>query len=356
MDFGNKWREKDMKRRWWSVVVASLLILISSQVLVACGSSTGSAGNKSEDTIKLGFAKCAHCVPMALTPQLAKNVKIDTVNFPSGNDVLTALASKDIDVAQVTYLHYITALDRGMDVVAISGEVNGGSEILTGKGLDLKPEDWDGFKKLITDYKNQGKQLRVAVSRGNAQDIHMRGEFALHGIDPVKDVQIINIPNPSDHAAALQRGEVDMVCTVEPFASQIRLSGVGKHFAFPYDQAAGNLTNLIVTRSDVIKDHPEAVKEVVAAVVKLVEKLQNDQQAWIDVIQKYTGLDPTIAKESLKNAFPDYKIHRQSTLAIAKMMKDLHYVQQDVSAKAEANLDYTFLSEVTGKPKEQLGY
>lgn len=340
-----------MKRALGSWLAVGLLIL--SPVLAACSSNKEV---KSGETMKLGFAKCAHCVPMALTPELAQNVKIDPINFPSGNDVLTALASKDIDVAQVTYLHYITALDKGMDVVAISGEVNGGSEILTGKGIDLKPDDWDGFKKMIADYKSRGKLLRVAASRGNAQDIHMRGEFLLHGIDPVKDVQIVNIPNPADHAGALQRGEVDMLCTVEPFASQIRLSGVGKHFAFPYNQAAGNLTNLIVTRSDVIKAHPEAVKEVVASVVKLVEKLQKDQQAWVDVIHKYTALDTNIAKESLKNAFPDYRMHRRATSAIAKMMKDLNYVQQDVSAKAEANLNYTFLSEVTGKPKEQLGY
>ena len=68
--------------------------------------------------IKLGFAKCAHCLPMSLTPGLAKGVEIEATGFNSGNDVLTALVSKSIDVAQVTYLHYVTALDKGFDVVA----------------------------------------------------------------------------------------------------------------------------------------------------------------------------------------------------------------------------------------------
>ncbi|HVQ69630.1 MAG TPA: ABC transporter substrate-binding protein, partial [Bradyrhizobium sp.] len=69
--------------------------------------------------IKLGFAKCAHCLPMSLTPGLAKGVEIEATGFNSGNDVLTALVSKSIDVAQVTYLHYVTALDKGFDVVAV---------------------------------------------------------------------------------------------------------------------------------------------------------------------------------------------------------------------------------------------
>ena len=62
-----------------------------------------------------------------------------------------------------------------------------------------------------------------------------------------------------------------MVCSVEPFASQIRLAGAGKHFVFPYDQAAGNLTNLIVTRSDVVASQRPGIQAVVGAVVALNE-------------------------------------------------------------------------------------
>lgn len=328
--------------------VTSVVFALSAAAVTAQAADT--------EAVKLGFAKCAHCLPMALTPDLATGVKIEAINFNSGNDVLTALVSKSIDVAQVTYLHYITALDKGFDVVAISGQVNGGSEILTAKGIELKADDWAGLKALIADRKAKGEPLRVAASRGNAQDIHMRGAFLKNGIDVNKDVQFVNIPNPSDHAAALQRGEVDVICTVEPFASQIRGSGVGRHFTLPYDQAAGNLTNLIVTRSDVIKEHPKAVEATVASVVALVDKLKADKGAWVDTINKYTGMDKTVAAEALKNASPDYAMHKDSTLAIAAMMRDLKYISHDVSAAAEKNLDYKFLETVTNKPKTELGF
>ena len=150
--------------------------------------------------IKLGFAKCAHCLPMSLTPGLAKGVEIEATGFNSGNDVLTALVSKSIDVAQVTYLHYVTALDKGFDVVAVSGQINGGSECISSNKLVLPGEDWAGFKALVAKAKAGGQPLKVAASRGNAQDIHMRGAFTKQGIDMRKDVEFINIPNPSDHA------------------------------------------------------------------------------------------------------------------------------------------------------------
>src|SRR6478609_1772258 len=325
-------------------------------VLIAMTLAATAVAAAETPKIKLGFAKCAHCLPMSLTPGLAKGVEIEATGFNSGNDVLTALISKSIDVAQVTYLHYITALDKGFDVVAVSGQINGGSECLSSTKLNLPPDDWTAFKAIVAKGKSDGQPLKVAASRGNAQDIHMRGAFLKQGVDPNKDIQFINIPNPSDHLAALQRGEIDMVCSVEPFASQIRLAGAGKHFVLPYDQAAGNLTNLIVTRSDVIASQRAGVQGVVTAVVELDNKLIADKAPWIEVINKLTGLDKNVATEALKNASPDPAIHRTQTLAIAAMMRDLKYIQKDVSAEAEKNMDYSFLEQATGKSKNDLGY
>jgi len=212
-------------------------------LMLAASLSPAMSQAQEADPIKLGYAKCAHCTPLSLTPASATGVKLDAISFNTGNDVLTALLSKSIDVAQVTYLHYATALDKGFDIVGISGQINGGSQILVGNDLPIEPGDWDGLKRLIAQYKEDDKPFRVAASRGNAQDIHMRGAFLTHGIDINKDVRFINIPNPSDHVQALRRGEVELITSVDPFATQIREVKAAKFFDFPYDQAAGKLTD-----------------------------------------------------------------------------------------------------------------
>ena len=326
------------------------LLLAAATVLPLAGHA------QADNTVKLGYAKCAHCTPLALTPEHATGIKLEAIGFNTGNDVLTALLSKSIDVAQVTYLHYATALDKGFDLVAISGQVNGGSQILVGNDLPLAENDWDGLKKLIAKYKSDGKPFRVAASRGNAQDIHMRGAFAKHGIDVNKDVQFINIPNPSDHVQALRRGEVELICSVDPFATQIRQVKAARFFAFPYDQAAGKLTNLILTRPDVIAAKPKAVEETVRAIVKVDDLIARDKPLFVATIQKITGLDQAIAAGSVDNLYPDYKMYRAPAIAIGAMMRDLKYINSDVSAKIEKNLDYRFLEAVTGKPKTELGY
>jgi ABC-type nitrate/sulfonate/bicarbonate transport system substrate-binding protein len=316
----------------------------------------GPAQAQAVPEIKLGYAKCAHCTPLSLTPQNAANVKLEAIGFNTGNDVLTALLSKSIDVAQVTYLHYATALDKGFDVVAISGQVNGGSQILVGNDLPIKENDWASLKKVIADHKAAGKPFRVAASRGNAQDIHMRGAFARQGIDVNKDVQFVNIPNPSDHVQALRRGEIELICSVDPFATQIRQLNAAKFFAYPYDQAAGKLTNLIVTRSDVIAGKPKGVEETVRAIVKVNDLMTADKGLFVDTIQKVTGLDKAIAAGAVENLYPDYRMYRAPAVAIGSMMRDLKYINSDVSGAIEKNMDYRFLEAATGKPKSALGY
>lgn len=332
-------------KRMLSGLVTALAVLV--------GAATAQAQVPS---IKLGYAKCAHCTPLTLVPDFVQGAKVETIGFNTGNDVLTALVSKSIDVAQVTYLHYATALDKGFDVVAISGQVNGGSQIVVLNDLPVNSNDWDGLKALIAKYKAEGKPFRVAASRGNAQDLHMRGTFLTHGINVNTDVQFVNIPNPSDHVQALRRGEVELICTVEPFATQIVQSKAAKFFAYPYDQAAGKLTNLIVTRSDVIAAQPKGVEATVKAIVAVDEKIAQDKPLWVDVITRVTGLDKTIAEGAIANLSPDYKMYRKEALAIAQMMRDLKYINTDVSAAVEKNLDYRFLEAATGKPKTELGY
>jgi ABC-type nitrate/sulfonate/bicarbonate transport system substrate-binding protein len=330
--------------------------LTALAMALAIGGTSTVQAQQSGTPLKMGFAKCAHCMAVALVPDHVKDAKVETINFNAGSDVLTALVSKSIDVAQVTYLHLVTALDKGFDVVAISGQVNGGSELLVASAVDVKPADWAGLKAALAKAKADGKPFRVGASRGSAQDIHMRGALHKQGIDANRDIQFINIPNPADHFAALQRGEVDMICAVEPFATQIRKSGVAKHFTLPYDQAAGRLTNIIITRPDVVAARKADVQKVVDALVVLTDKLNADPSLWIETITKMTGLDKETVSEALRNAFPDYAMHRNSTLAIAKMMTDLKYISRDVAGDIEKRIDYSFLEAATKKPKNELGY
>ncbi len=84
--------------------------------------------------------------------------------------------------------------------------------------------------------------------------------------------------------------------------------------------------------------------------------IQIVKQAWVASIVKGTGLDAATANEALKNAYPDYRMYRQQTHAIAAMMNDLHYTSTDVSSQIDKSMDYSFLMDATKKSKVELGY
>ena len=76
-------------------------------------------------TVRVAFAKCAHCTPIALMPEHAQGVRIEVIPFNTGSDAMTALVTHNVDIAQSTYQSFVVAMDRGFDVVAVSGHVNG---------------------------------------------------------------------------------------------------------------------------------------------------------------------------------------------------------------------------------------
>lgn len=327
---------------------------IISSILAALFLS-GTAEAADPPVIRVAYAKCAHCTPVSMMPDHAKDVKIEAVAFNTGSDALTALVTKNVDMAQSTYQSFVVAMDRGFDVVAVSGHVNGGSQMLIGNDVPLQKDDWEGLRALIATYRKEGKPFRVAASRGNAQDLHMRGELAAHGIDANKDVQFVNIANPSDHLQAMRRGEAELLCTVEPFATQILQAGAAKFFNFPYNQPTKTLTGLFLTRPDVIAQRPKELEAAVRAWLAVDDLITRDKGAWVEVIVKVTGIPRAIAEGSIPNLFPDRAIHRDGAQAVAKSMLELRYINRDVSGAIDSHIDYQFLERATGKTAAELG-
>lgn len=306
-------------------------------------------------TIQFGLSKCAHCVPLVLLPDYAKGVTIKTTVFSNGNDVLTALLSGGIQIAQVTYVAYITALDRGFHVVAVSGQVGGGSQLVLRPSLNIAPGDWTALKALIETYKTEGKVFTIAASRGSPQDLDMRGVLAKHGIKVDGLVKFVNISDPATERMALKDGSADMICAVDPFATEVVAEKAGSFFAFPYDQAGGKLANVILTSPDMIKRHPAEVQATVDAVLAVNKAIMADHAKWAGTISKVTGLSPDLAAKAITNLYPDIRMNRQQVLAIAAMMHSLGYIQHDDAKTVSDHLDYQFLEKATGETKQQLG-
>src|SRR6201996_4104287 len=120
--------------RFRKVAAAAAAALAGGTIVAACSSSGSgtavSAGGSSaaaKPTIVLAAPECAHCLAMALLPSQMPGYNVKFQTFSTLTALTAGLASGAIDVGQIDYTGLVSFIDKNLPIVAISGEVNGGS-------------------------------------------------------------------------------------------------------------------------------------------------------------------------------------------------------------------------------------
>lgn len=344
-------------------VAATAAALISAAVVAAC-SSSGSAGSgaasasAAKPTIVVAAPECAHCLAMALLDSSmipGYNVKFES--FGTLTELTAGLASGAIDVGQIDYTGLVSFIDKNLPIVAVSGEVNGGSDFVLAPSVKVPVGNWAAFKTLVMKDKAAGNPLKIASQFGTVQDIELRLELPKYGIDPNTDVNLVNVPYQG-MAQALHNGSVQAAIPVQPFAAAITNGGFGVHFAYPYNQAAGNLTNVVVVNKNFLAQHPAEVAAIVKGMTNLVPYLKTPagQTAWASAVEKYTGTSAADVKTALAQLTPDIDMPFTQIQAISSAMYAQKLITTDLSpATLQQHVDYAPLAKASGQSLTAVG-
>jgi ABC-type nitrate/sulfonate/bicarbonate transport system substrate-binding protein len=349
----------------FSKVAAVAAALISTAVVAACssGGSASSAGAGSaaspaaKPTIVLAAPECAHCLAMALLPSQMPGYNVKFETFSTLTALTAGLASGAIDVGQIDYTGLVSFIDKGLPIVAVSGEVNGGSDFVLAPSDKLAADDWTAFKALVAKDKAAGSPLKIASQFGTVQDIELRLELPKYGIDPSTDVDLVNVPYQG-MAQALHSGSVQAAIPVQPFAAAITNGGFGVHFAYPYNQAAGNLTNVVVVSKNFLAQHPDEVAAITKGMTSLVAYLKTPagQTAWASAVEKYTGTSAADVKTALAQLTPDINMPFSQIQAISSAMYAQKLITSDLSKSTLLqHVDYTPLATASGETPTAVG-
>ena len=350
--------------RFKRVAAAVAAALVGGTVAAACSSSgsgsaasSGSASSAAKPTIVLAAPECAHCLAMALLPgqMPGYNVKFET--FSTLTALTAGLASGSIDVGQIDYTGLVSFIDKDLPIVAVSGEVNGGSDFVLAPSDKLAANDWTAFKALVMKDKAAGSPLKIASQFGTVQDIELRLELPKYGIDPTTDVDMVNVPYQG-MAAALHTGSVQAAIPVQPFAAAITNGGFGVHFAYPYNQAAGDLTNVVVVSKNFLSQHPAEVAALTKGMMSLVAYLKTPagQTAWAAAVEKYTGTSAADVKTALAQLTPDIDMPFTQIQAISSAMYAQKLITTDLSQSTLLqHVDYAPLAKSAGETASAVG-
>jgi NitT/TauT family transport system substrate-binding protein len=150
-------------------------------------------------------------------PGIAKHqgqsYRMEAVRFTSTPEMITALATGDLDIATLAYSSFALAIDNAKmaDLRVIADEFQDGVPgYYTDEYMVLK----DSPIKMVEDLK--GKVL-ATNGAGSAVDMSLRAMLRKHGLDDKKDVTIIEIALPNMKAVLLEK-KADLVSAVTPFS------------------------------------------------------------------------------------------------------------------------------------------
>jgi NitT/TauT family transport system substrate-binding protein len=143
---------------------------------------------------------------------------------------------------------------------------------------------------------------KVAISRfGSATDMSVRMSLAKVGLNPDKDVVILQIGTQTQRFAALQSKSVQATIITPPFTLTARKLGYNTLIDMAQLNIPFELTALL-TRKSFIKTQRDTVASVVAALADAVHYYKREKEPTIKILSKYLQ---TTDREALEETYKE---------------------------------------------------
>jgi ABC-type nitrate/sulfonate/bicarbonate transport system substrate-binding protein len=206
-------------------------------------------------------------------------IKAEVAYIRSGSTMAQTLVSGEIQLAQMGGPAMLAAGVAGMDVTFVAVALNTTPIVIM--GTVAKMEDLKGKAVGVTRY-------------GSNTDISARFAIRKAGLQPEKDVALVQLEDYPGIFNSIQSGRIAAGALADPFTDH------GKRIGFKElaDLAALGLEFPfvgIVAKKSYIKDNLDTVQRFVRAYTEAIALYKNNRELAMKVTSKYTGIkDPAI--------------------------------------------------------------
>jgi NitT/TauT family transport system substrate-binding protein len=336
-----------IRRLSWAAAAAALLLAIGLVPQDAFA----------QETVRHGIQRGAlGALRVAMADVEAKHkLKYDYKDFNDSTAALLALEQGEVDVANTTLQHLVRAMDEGIPVVWVAGWGGGYNVLVAGAGLGVKKGDWKSLAELAKKRKAEGKPLKIGVPTGSMQHLKLSVALKGAGIDPDKDVAVVNVPFPT-HPRAIEGGEVDMAMTLAVFGALSINGGKGMLFDHIFDKEAGKQEIGFIVRRDTIEKRADYVQRIVASHYEAMNSFVADVPKQIQLELKILKLpEPVVAMVQRDFLRLSYRTNLPDIALMARQMHAVGWAKKDQSAAIPTYVNFTFLEKASGQKAADLG-
>jgi NitT/TauT family transport system substrate-binding protein len=198
---------------------------------------------------------------------------IDQVAFPSGNEGMAAMIAGEIEFLGIAGSTTASANIGGSDVISLAITADRLLTSLIVNSTIQKPEDLRG--------------KAIGISRfGTSIDTAARIVIQHYGLEPIKDVSLIQVGAVSSAVGALRSGRIQGAILSYPTVVQARREGFREMLDIASLGQAYAATGITVRRG-FMAQRKDVVVNYVKAIVEAIARVKKDKPYALEVMGKY---------------------------------------------------------------------
>ena len=219
-----------------------------------------------DDTVKIGYLPSDHDAALFVADAQdlykQKNISTELVQFNNGGDLMTAMASGDVDVGYVGISPVLSSISSGVPVKVISSAQTEGSGIIVTSDSG------------IADAKDLAGKTIATPGEASIQHVLLASYLKENGLslDDINE-SAMKVPSIND---ALKTGNLPAAITFQPYVSLGETDDNITEFVDSSEIMPGHPCCVVAASDDFIKNHEDTAKEIVA-IHENATKYINDQ-------------------------------------------------------------------------------
>ena len=207
-----------------------------------------------DDTVKIGYLPSDHDAALFVADAQGKfkekNITTELVQFNNGGDLMTAMASGEVDVGYVGIAPVLSSVEKGVPVKVISSAQTDGSGIVVTKDSGItSAADLKG-KSIATpgEASIQYVLLTYYLKENNLSTSDL-------------NISAMKVPSMND---ALKTKQIDGIVTFQPYVSIAANNSDNVVLEDSADILPNHPCCVVVASDDFIKNHEDTVKDILA--------------------------------------------------------------------------------------------
>ena len=251
-----------------------------------------------DDTVKIGYLPSDHDAALFVADQKGlfeeKNISVELVQFNNGGDLMTAMASGDVDVGYVGISPVLSSVSAGVPAKVISAAQVEGSGIVVTSDSGISD---------ASDLKGQ-----TIATPGEASIQHVLLSYYLDqnglSLDDIKE-SAMKVPSIND---ALKTNNIPAAITFQPYVSIAEANDNIEELADSSEILPGHPCCVVVASQDFLDNHADTAKEIIAiheeATQFINDNIENGTtEKIVELLPEDIVTDPAVEVESLES-FP----------------------------------------------------